>query len=82
MADTKVFSLRIPMTDYIWLQDFVSKYPGDTLNALLSRFIRTRIEELMQVEGLDTPEFEPDISSADIFGVGYDPRRPRNHDQQ
>lgn len=81
MADTKVFSLRIPMTDYIWLQDFVGKYPGDTLNAMMSRFVRTRIEELCAIEDLDTPEFTPDISSADIFGDGYYPSRPRSHGQ-
>lgn len=75
MSEIVQMPLRIPKTDHEWLKMFVGQYPGDTLNAMMTRFIRTRIEELVGLEDLDTPDFTPDISSADIFGDGYYPNR-------
>lgn len=82
MSEIVQMPIRIPQTDRDWLKEFVGQYPGDTLNAMMTRFIRTRIEELCAVEDLDTPEFTPDISSADIFSDGYIPSRPHNAEEK
>jgi hypothetical protein len=51
--------LRIPAEDHAWLKEFVAQYPTDSLNAMLSRFIRHRIEELVADPSIKTPPFTP-----------------------
>lgn len=77
MADTSVFSIRILATDLEWLKNFVALYPGDTLNAMMTRFIRTRIEALCADPEIETPAFTPDISSADIFAGVPQPKEEK-----
>lgn len=67
MAETSQIPLRIPAEDHQWLKDFVAQYPGDSLNALLTRFIRKRIEGLVADERVPTPDFAPVVTSADLF---------------
>lgn len=67
MTEISQMPLRIPKTDHDWLKNFVALHPGDTLNAMMTRFIRTRIETLCADPEIETPAFTPDISSADIF---------------
>jgi hypothetical protein len=67
MADTSQIPLRIPAEDHEWLKAFIAQYPGDSLNAMLTRFIRKRIEALVADERVATPEFTPVVTSADLF---------------
>ena len=49
----------------------------DTLNAMMTRFIRTRIETLCADPEIETPAFTPDISSADIFAGVPQPKEEK-----
>lgn len=51
--------LRIPVEDHEWLKAFVAQYPKDSLNAMMARFVRTRIQELVADPEIQTPEYEP-----------------------
>lgn len=51
--------LRIPAEDHEWLKAFVAQYPKDSLNAMMARFIRTRITELVADPEIETPQYEP-----------------------
>jgi hypothetical protein len=82
MSELSQMPLRVPAEDHQWLKDFVALYPGDSLNAMMARFIRSRIEELCAIETLTTPPFHPTITSADIFKDGYYPERPRNYGEK
>lgn len=50
--------LRIPAEDHEWLKEFVAQYPKDSLNAMMSRFVRRRIEELVADPLTPTPPYE------------------------
>lgn len=56
--------LRIPAEDHAWLKAFVAQYPKDSLNAMMARFIRSRIKEMVEedVPGVITPPYDPQPS--------------------
>lgn len=56
---TSQMPLRVPSEDHEWLKAFVAQYPKDSLNAMMSRFIRRRIEELVADPLTPTPPYEP-----------------------
>jgi hypothetical protein len=43
---TTVVSVRLKNEDVAWLKDYIAQYPGDTLGAMLTRFIEGRIDDL------------------------------------
>lgn len=67
MSELSQMPLRIPAEDHQWLKDFVAQYPGDSLNSMMTRFIRKRIEGLVADERVATPDFTPIQTSADLF---------------
>lgn len=57
-------ALRIPVEDHEWLKEFVAQYPKDSLNAMLARFIRSKIIAMVEedVPGVTTPPYNPQPS--------------------
>jgi hypothetical protein len=55
---TSVLTLRIPSEDHEWLKEFAALYPKDSLSAMMGRFIRHRIEDLVADPTINTPPYE------------------------
>lgn len=55
---TSQMPLRIATEDHEWLKAFVAQYPKDSLNAMMGRFVRRRIEELVADPTIVTPPYE------------------------
>lgn len=57
MTTTRVFSVRIPTGDYNWLKQFAEQFPDDSVNAMMGRFIRSRIEEMAGNPDIPSPPY-------------------------